>query len=139
MAQGVVTEFQNLHLECDKMIEKTTITSVTTAGAATYTAAACMGGVIMRDPNGASRTDVLPTAALLVAAMYDPQIGDTITVRIINTADAAETITMTAGSGGAFDAAQTAASKVIAQDKSGTLIIRVTGVSTAAYVVYMAV
>ena len=114
--------------------------AVTTAGAATYTAAQILDGIILRDPNGANRSDVLPTAALLVGAMRAPRIGDTVDVTIINTADAAETITIGGGTGGDFDAAQTAASKVIAQNASGRLLIRITGVgSAAAYVVYMAV
>lgn len=109
-----------------------------TAGAMTYTAADCLGGIILRDPNGAGRTDVLPTAALLVALMVDERIGDTIDFMVINTADAAETITMTAGSGGAFDTNQTATSKTVTQDTTKWFRIRLTGVvaGSEAYVVY---
>src|SRR5690349_811929 len=73
-----------------------------TAGARTYTAAEILTGIIVRDPNGASRTDVLPTAALLVAALTRPAVGDVISCYIVNGADAAETITINAGSGGGF-------------------------------------
>jgi predicted RecA/RadA family phage recombinase len=112
--------------------------SYATAGAQTYTAADILGGIIVRDPNGASRTDVLPTAALLVAALPGVRVGDIIDCLIVNGADAAETITLSAGSGGAFDANQTAASRVIGQNSQKSVVIRFTNVtaSSEAYVVY---
>ncbi len=53
--------------------------SVDTAGPATYTAAQIGRGIILRDPSGAARTDVLPTAALLIAGVVvriyrDPRV-----------------------------------------------------------------
>lgn len=113
-------------------------TSINTAGIATYTAAQVLGGIIVRDPNGAGRTDTLPTAALLVAAVPSAAIGMIISCLVVNGADAAETITIAAGSGGAFDANQTAASQVIPQNSSKELMIRLTGVASGseAYVVY---
>lgn len=110
--------------------------SINTAGAATYTAAQILSGIIVRDPNGAGRTDTLPTAALLVAAMNKPAVGDTLAVTIVNGADAAETITLAGGTGGTFDANQTAASQVIPQNTSKTVRIRITNVTTPAYVIY---
>jgi predicted RecA/RadA family phage recombinase len=112
--------------------------SYATAGPQTYTAADILGRTIVRDPNGASRTDVLPTAALLVAALPGVRIGDTVDCLIINGADAAETITLNAGSGGGFDANQTAASRLIGQNASKVVRIRFTNVTAAseAYVVY---
>lgn len=113
-------------------------TSDATVGARTYTAAEILGRTIVRDPNGASRSDVLPTAALLVAALPGVRVGDTIDCLIINGADAAETITIGAGSGGTFDANQTAASRLIGQNASKVIRIRFTNVTAAseAYVVY---
>jgi predicted RecA/RadA family phage recombinase len=113
--------------------------SYSTAGPQTYTAADIIGRTIVRDPNGAARSDVLPTAALLVAALPGVQVGDVIDCLIVNGADAAETITIGAGSGGAFDANQTAASRVIPQNTSKTVRIRFTSVTAAseAYVVYV--
>lgn len=111
--------------------------SYTTAGVVTYTPVDILNGIIVRDCNGASRADVLPTAALLVAAMKTPQIGDLIRCRIINGSDAAETITVGVGAGGALDAAQLAASNVIAQNTSKEVTIRITAVSTPAYVAYV--
>lgn len=112
--------------------------SISTAGAVTYTAAQVLAGIIVRDTNGASRSDVLPTAALLVAAMPGVRVGDVVRCYIINGADAAETLTLVAGAGGAFDANQTAASQVIPQNASKMVHIRITNIvaTTEAYVVY---
>lgn len=112
--------------------------SINTAGNVTLTAAQILGGIIVRDPNGAGRTDTLPTAALLVAAAPGAQVGDTVQCLIVNGADAAETITVAAGTGGGFDANQTAASRVIGQNNSKLLKVRFTNVTPGAeaYVVY---
>lgn len=107
-----------------------------TAGAGTYTAAQVLSGIIVRDCAGASRTDTFPTAALLVAAIPGCEVGDTLRVHIVNGSDAAETLTLAAGSGGDFDTNQTAASRVISQNQSKDVYIRITNVSTPAYVIY---
>lgn len=83
-------------------------TDVTTASAATYTAAAVFGGYIFRDPSGSSRTDTLPTAALMIeylrasARDLGVQLERYVAFDFIveNRADAAETITVQSGSGG---------------------------------------
>lgn len=113
--------------------------SYATAGAQTYTVGDVLGGIIVRATTGASRTDTLPTAALLVAALPGVQVGDVITCDIINGATAAETITIAAGAGGGFDTNQPAASRVIGQNASKTLMIRFTNVtpSAEAYVAYL--
>lgn len=112
--------------------------SKSTAGAVTLTAAEVIGGIVVADPNGAGRTYTLPTAALLVAALQAPQVGDIIRCKVINGADAAETITLQEGTGGTWDANQTSASRVIAQLNSKDVLIRLTNVtaSSEAYVVY---
>jgi hypothetical protein len=114
-------------------------TSDATVGPRTYTAAEILGGIIVRDTNGAGRSDVLPTAALLVAALPGAAVGDIIDCLIINGADAAETLTIGAGTGGGFDTNQTAASRVIAQNGSKLLRIRLTNVTalSEAYVAYL--
>lgn len=113
--------------------------SYATVGPQTYTAADILGGVIVRDTNGASRTDVLPTAALLVAALPGVAVGDVVECDIINGADAAEVLTISAGVGGGFDTNQTASSRVIGQNGSKTLLVRFTNVTAAseAYVAYL--
>lgn len=112
--------------------------SIATAGPETYTAAQILSGVIVRDPAGAARTDTLPTAALLVAAVKNAKVGDMVRVLIVNGADGIEAITLAAGAGGAFDANQTAASRVIPQNASKLVYVRLTNVtaSAEAYVVY---
>ena len=112
--------------------------SKNTAGGVTLAASEILGGVLVADPNGADRTYTLPTAALLVAAMPGVQVGDIVRCYIINGADAAESIILAAGTGGAFDANQTAASRVIPQNSSKLLHIRLTNVtaSSEAYVAY---
>lgn len=105
--------------------------SINTAGNATYTAAQLLGGCIVRDPNGAARSDTLPTAALLVAAMPGAKVGDVIRCHIVNGADAAEVLTILAGAGGTFDANQTAASQIIGQNTSKDIWIRLTNVTAA--------
>ena len=113
--------------------------SVNTAGNNTLTAANVLAGVYVRDCNGAGRTDTLPTAALLVAAMTRPAVGDIIRLLVVNgTTGGATTLTIAAGAGGAFDANQTAASQVVGPNASKLIHIRLTNVtvSSEAYVVY---
>lgn len=114
-------------------------TSLATVGPATLTAAQLLSGIIVRDCAGASRTDTLPTAALLVAAVPGAQIGDIVECLIINGSDpVTEIITLDAGVGGAFDANQTAVSRTILGTCSKLVRIRLTNVTAAAeaYVVY---
>jgi len=77
-----------------------TPTEITTAGAATYTAAQVLSGLIYRDPSGGSRSDTLPTISSLLAALPEPKVGDYIDFVVTNGADAAETITVSPGTGG---------------------------------------
>lgn len=81
------------------LIENLDATTITTAGDVTYTPVQVLGGLMSRDPNGADRTDTLPSAADIIA--YIPQSFQDLawTLRVHNTADAAETITLTAGAG----------------------------------------
>lgn len=78
-----------------------TATALATAGAGTYTAALIVGGVILRDPAGAGRTDTTDTAAAIITAAN--AVGLLMTdyeemfFWVVNTADAAETITLAGG------------------------------------------
>lgn len=120
-------------LNAGAIVGKTTVTTTTTAGAATYTAAQMLGGLILRDPNGAGRSDVTPTAALLVAALPGCAIGTSFQFTIVNTADANETITVTAGSGATLVGTMT-----IAQSNNKTFLAvldNVTG-GAEAYTLY---
>lgn len=110
-----------------------TATTLTTAGALTLTAAQLLGGLILRDPNGAGRTDTTPTAALLVAAIPGVQIGQFFEFTIRNDADAAETITVAAGTGGTASGTMT-----IAQNNMKRFLVRFTAVvsGSEAYTLY---
>lgn len=107
------------------------VATISTAGAATITAAQVLGGYINRDPAGAGRTDTLPTAALLVAEIrkYASEIGVqlpaviALELVITNTADAAETITVASGSGGTNASGHT---RTIAQSNSKRFSIQIT-------------
>lgn len=112
-------------------------TALTTAGAETYTVAQLLTGKILRDCNGAGRTDVLPTAALLVAGIPGAQIGDEIRCLVINNSDAAETITIDAGVGGTIT--QIAGTRIIPQNTAKEVVIRLTNVTAAseAYAAYV--
>jgi hypothetical protein len=76
-----------------------TATTKTTAAAVTYTADEILGGLILRDPAGAARADLFPTAAEIIDALAGAVVGTSFEVDIRNTADAAETITMTTNTG----------------------------------------
>lgn len=113
--------------------------TITTAGAATYTAAQMLGGLILRDPNGSNRSDVTPTAASLLAELAariggDVPIGLSFEFTIRNDADVSETITVTPGTGGTVTGGGT---MTIAQNNSKRFLVRVTGTgANAAYIVY---
>lgn len=114
--------------------------SIATAGAGSPSAANILTGTIVRDCAGASRIDTLPTAAQIVAAIttWTPAVGDCIDFLYINGSDAAETITITEGTGGGWDTNQTASSRVIPQNTSKLIRLRLTNVtaSSEAYVLY---
>jgi hypothetical protein len=130
---------QNQDVRVASLTEQMAAVSYATAGAQTYTAADALGGIIVRDPNGGNRTDTLPTAAALVGAIAKPRPGDVIERTIVNGADQAEMLTINAGTGGGFDANQTANSRNIQQNASKRMLIRLTAVSAGseAYVVYL--
>lgn len=75
--------------------------ALATAGAGTLTAAIIAGGIILRDPAGANRSDTTDTAENLVAnaTLGLDQDYKTFQFIVINTADAAETITLLGGTG----------------------------------------
>ncbi len=125
----------NSHNIAGPLFFQTYPSTVTTAGAATYTAGNLLNVLILRDPSGASRTDVLPTAALLVAAMPFPVVGTSFVFTIRNDADAAETITVSAGTGGTVTGGGT---MTIAQSNMKSFLLRITSTTSGseAYIVY---
>lgn len=103
----------------------TVVTTIDTADAVTYTAAQVIGGLILRDPAGGSRSDVTPLATDIIAAMTESAVGDSFEFTIKNTADAAETITVTAGTGVTLSGTMT-----IAQNNSKRFLCVKTAAST---------
>lgn len=110
----------------DAVQHSVTVTTSTTAGAVTYTAAQLVGGLILRDPAGAGRSDVTPTAAAIVAAISGAVVGSSFEFTIRNTADDAETITLTAGSGITLSGTMT-----IAQNNSKRFLAVCTNVTSS--------
>ena len=110
-----------------------TVTTLSTAGALTYTTAQVLGGLILRDTNGAGRTDTLPTAALLVAALTGLHVGSSFTLHIRNTASGANTLTVAAGTGGTISGTAT-----VAQNNAKTFRIVFTNITSGseAYTAY---
>lgn len=102
----------------------TTPATDATAAAITMTVAQVLGGLILRDPNGAARADLLPTAAALVAAIEGAMVGTSFEFTIRNTADAAETITVTTNTGLTLSGTMT-----IAQNNSKRFLVRLTNVT----------
>lgn len=72
-------------------------TIVDTAGNVIYTAASLINGLLVRDPNGADRTDTTPDASQIVAAIPGAVVGTSFLFTVYNTADAAETVTLALG------------------------------------------
>lgn len=124
-----LTSTGNLHIKGAAVpIISRTFTEKTTAGNLDpiVTAAQFAGGVVLRDCNGAGRADTLPTAVDLVAAIPTVAVGDTLEAWIINTSNAAETITLAAGAGNTL----VPATVTIAQDENCHLLVRFTNVTS---------
>lgn len=85
----------------EAIFKNATVTTLSTAGVEAYTAAQLFGGLILRDPAGAGRADTLPTAASVYAAANSVVNGTNLSFEftIRNTADAAETITVSTATG----------------------------------------
>jgi hypothetical protein len=85
------TQVENFHINPQALINRTkirnvdTVTTDNTAGPLNITAAMIVGGLLLRDPNGADRTDVFPTAALIVAAVPQAAVNMVIPFEIVNT------------------------------------------------------
>ena len=117
----------------DNFIKMGTVSTDDTAGALTMTAAMLKGGLLLRDPNGAHRADVPPTAALMVAAIPGAKVNDSFKFTIRNTANASETITVTAGTGTTVSGTMT-----IAQNATKEFLAVLTNVTSGseAYTIY---
>ncbi len=125
---GVTVTAGGARVLAGRMKETLSLTNFATGGNYAITAAAIAGGLVTRDPNGGARTDTLPTGELLDAEFTSPAmaVGDTVTCMYMNTADAAETITLAVNTGMTIeDVAQT-----IAENESCYLVFRKTATNT---------
>ena len=125
MDQANQTAVGSLQCVDGRVIQKAVVTTDATAGAVTYTAAQLLGGLILRDPNGAGRSDVSPSATSIVTALNIPntKVGASFRFVIRNTANDAETITLTAGDGVTLSGTMT-----IAQNNSKEFLVVVTAI-----------
>lgn len=106
-----------------RLVRYLAVANVTTAGAGTYTAAQIAGGVITRDPAGGARTDTTDTATALITALGLREDGESATCYLINTADAAETITLAGGT----NVTLSNVGQTLAQNESALLLFVRTG------------
>ncbi len=106
-------------------MQSSTVTTDATAGPLTMTATMLLGGIIRRDPVGSDRTDVTDTAANILS-LGSMGVGDTLYCYYINTADAAETITISGGT----NVTVTNPLQTIAQNESALLLLRATSGTT---------
>ena len=107
------------------------MTTDTTAGANTWSAAELIGGMLLRDPAGGDRSDVTPTATQIVNAISNCAIGSSFRFHIRNTADANETITLTAGTGVTLSGTMT-----IAENYAKDFLAIVTNVGSPAVTIH---
>lgn len=117
-----------------------TPSSVSTGSNTTLTAAQLSTGIIVINASAAI-TATFDTAANIVAMVNargaGAVIGDIVQCLVIN-GQGTNTITLAAGSGGAYDTNQTASSRIIAGNTSKYVFIRLTNVTggSEAYVIY---
>lgn len=135
-ASGVIITDGGLAVRGSARIrEALTLSNIATAGAGTYTAAQLVGGLITRDPTGASRTDTMDTGTNIETELNAQGItvatGDTFICYVINTADAAEVITLAGDTGSTISNA----GQTVAQNESAILIFQRTGAN--AYTFYV--
>jgi len=115
------------------IMTKMTVTTDATAGANTWTIAELLGGLLLRDPAGCARSDVTPTAANIVGGIVCATVDDTFEFSMFNTADMAETVTLTAGCGVTLIPATLAAD----QDEGLRVIVRLVNVTCSCEAVTM--
>jgi len=125
-----VTTNKDMIIMDDEVVSKRTQTAVTDT--ATITAAQLITGVLDGTPTSAA-TYTLPTAANLVAGIYNVQVGSSFLFAVNNKAGDAYTITVAAGNGGTADGTLTVSQNVI---RLFLVIITNVTSSSEAYFVY---
>lgn len=124
---GVIVKQKEIITPSGYPVRPLTVTTISTAAAVTYSAAEVLGGLILRDPNGAGRSDVTPTAAEIIHALKPTSANVSFQFTVRNTADASETITVTAGTGITLSGTMT-----IAQNNSKDFLAVITSIAPGA-------
>lgn len=102
------------------------VATITTAGNATYTVDEVAGGMILRDPNGASRTDTTPSAAQFVALWPTAMnLGIPCFIRNASNSGGTENISLAAGVGVTLSPA----SIVFSKGRAQSLLVHVDNVT----------
>lgn len=123
---GIFPTGKHLHsTQSGLVLAHTSPAVITTASALTYSTTEFLGGLIQRDPNGAARIDTTPTATDVITSLDNPPTGNSFLLYIDNQADAAETITLAAGTGFTLDETLT-----IAQNECGLFLCRIISLTT---------
>jgi hypothetical protein len=119
------------HFAAGLFFPTTQATAIATAGNVTYTSGQILSGLILRDDGGSGRTDVLPTAALLVAAIPGATVGTSIRFHLRSVGS--NTITVSAGTGGT-----TSGTMTVATANGKDFLLRLTAVALGAetYTIY---
>jgi hypothetical protein len=98
-----VSHFNALAVMSRKFMDFVSPVTVGTAGNVVYTPAQLLGGIIIRDCAGAARSDQMPTAADIIAALTvsgrPPVVGNAQEVYIRNTSGGAFAVTLVAQTG----------------------------------------
>ena len=117
----------------NRLCDFCTVTTDSTAGVIAYTAAMFIGGLILRDCNGAGRADTVPTAAALVQALNGAKVGTCLRVLIRNTSGTAVSITVSTATGATLSGTMT-----IAQNNTKEFLAVITNVTpgSEAYTLY---
>lgn len=126
-AGGATITAGGLRVTAGRVVENLSVANITTAAATTYSAANLAAGIITRDPNGGARTDVTDTAAAIIGGT--PALssdGDCLLTWLINTADAAEAITISGGT----DVTVVNAAQTLLQNEAALMIFRRTAATT---------
>lgn len=108
--------------------------TISTAGNVTYTPAQLMSGWINRDGNGGARTDTLPSASALAAAIQGVMVNTSFEFELRNTSGTAIAITLAAGAGVTLNPV----SSSVAQSNTRSYVVVFTNVTPGqeAYTVY---
>lgn len=103
-----------------------TPTTIATAANVAYTAAQVMSGFILRNPSGTARSDTLPTAASLVAAIQGCMVNTSFQFEVRNSGTVTVTLVAPVGGGVTIDAPSTVAIPTL---DSGTYLVIFTNVT----------